>query len=147
MNSFSPRKWREDDLPLIAELEKKCFSDPWSEEMLAQTYFNPLFHGYLVEQFGCVAAYIGYQIFDDCELMLVATDCQYRNQGFASALIQIMFDECRSLGVRRVILEVRTKNVTAQKLYNSLGFKEITVRKKYYLNGEDAIVMEKLLSV
>ena len=42
-----------------------------------------------------------------------------------------------------ITLEVRVSNISAQKLYESLGFKKILIKNNYYSDGEDAFFMMK----
>ena len=69
------------------------------------------------------------------------TDEVYRNRGFASRLINLMFEKCTSLN--NITLEVDINNNKAISLYHKLGFYDISIRKKYYLNGNDALLMLK----
>lgn len=63
-----------------------------------------------------------------------------RNKGIATSLMNKMIEE---EDYNRIMLEVNEKNNEAIKLYTKLGFKEISLRDRYY--GEDtAIIMEKV---
>ena len=44
-----------------------------------------------------------------------------------------------------VLLEVRASNLAAQALYARLGFERVGLRKRYYADGEDAVLMTLLL--
>ncbi len=83
------------------------------------------------------------KVLDEAELLLIATHPDHLQQGYAQALLESSIAE---LKVRAVFLEVRPSNLPAQKLYEKLGFLQISERKKYYQNPtEDAIIFKKTL--
>lgn len=79
--------------------------------------------------------------YDRAELNYIWTDEQYRNQGIATKLINKMFCDCKHMN--NVTLEVDVKNREAINLYHKLGFTDVSVRKRYYENGNDALLMMK----
>jgi ribosomal-protein-alanine acetyltransferase len=75
----------------------------------------------------------------ELEILNVAVDPPFRRRGVARKLIQEVFAGHRG----NVFLEVRQSNLAARKLYHSLGFETIAIRKGYYSDsGEPAIVMK-----
>ena len=64
----------------------------------------------------------------------------------ATALLDRAEVEIRALGATRMLLEVRVSNVAAMKLYLERGFSGLYARPRYYPDGEDALVMEKILT-
>jgi ribosomal-protein-alanine N-acetyltransferase len=56
--------------------------------------------------------------------------------------MEILIKELLSSGVKRVLLEVSEKNEPAKRVYEKAGFKPTGVRKNYYPDGSDAILME-----
>lgn len=79
--------------------------------------------------------------YDRAELNYIWTDEKYRNQGIATKLINKMFCDCRDLN--NITLEVDIKNIEAINLYRKFGFIDISIRKRYYENGNDALLMMK----
>lgn len=79
----------------------------------------------------------------DSDLDFILVDAQHRGKGYARHILNDSFEKLRSEGVSRVVLEVSTQNSAARTLYQAFGFSELAVRKKYYRNGEDAVIMEK----
>ena len=85
--------------------------------------------------------------------ILIALDCadvidievneNFRRRGIGREIMKQLVSECISRGVTTITLEVRRSNTVAQALYESLGFREISVREKYYDYKEDAIIMQK----
>ena len=89
-----------------------------------------------------LVSFIAFSIlYDRAELNYIWTDEVYRNRGLASRLINLMFEKCTSLN--NITLEVDINNNKAISLYHKLGFSDISIRKKYYLNGNDALLMLK----
>ena len=129
----------------VAELEKLCFSDPWSEKSVASELNNPLAFWLVAEDNGRVAGYIGSQtVLDETDMMNVAVHPDYRKQGIATALIVGLVEELRKMGSHSLTLEVRASNAPAIALYEKLSFVEIGRRKNYYRNPkEDALILRK----
>ena len=92
----------------------------------------------------CMGFIVWQTICDEMELHLIATVPKFRRQGVARALLAQMFQAARHQQISRILLEVRVSNVVAQTLYTQFGFHEIALRKRYYNNTEDAVIMEKI---
>ena len=129
----------------VAELEKLCFSDPWSENSIASELKNPLSFWLVALDGERVAGYIGSQtVMDESDMMNVAVHPDYRKQGIATALIVGLVEELRNRGSRCLTLEVRASNETAISVYRKLDFQEVGRRKNYYRNPrEDALILRK----
>ncbi|MDK4696553.1 ribosomal protein S18-alanine N-acetyltransferase [Kingella negevensis] len=92
-----------------------------------------------------IVGFIAWQhVTDEWELHLIATQPEYRKQGIASTLLQKMFQAATKHNASRILLEVRLSNQNAQQLYTQQGFSQIAVRPRYYRDGEDGVIMEKL---
>jgi ribosomal protein S18 acetylase RimI-like enzyme len=76
------------------------------------------------------------------DLDYVVVEKSLRLRGMGTAFMLEMMKELKTLGMKRLLLEVGVENVGALALYSKLGFREIARRKGYYRHGEDAIVME-----
>lgn len=82
---------------------------------------------------------------DELHINNVAAHPSFRRIKIGSALMETVIKESTIYGARRCILEVRATNLSAQALYNRLGFRTIGRRKDYYsLPTEDALVMQKI---
>ena len=138
-------KMNEGHVKAVAELEKICFSDPWSENSVASELKNKLALWLVAEEEGRVAGYIGSQTCgDESDVMNVAVHPDFRRRGIAETLVNALVEELRAIGSRCLTLEVRASNVPAISLYEKLGFGEIGRRKNYYRNPrEDALIMRK----
>ncbi len=136
---------RQNHVSQVAELEKLCFSDPWSENSVASELENPLALWLVADDDGKVVGYIGSQtVMDASDMMNVAVHPDHRKQGIATALIVGLVEELRRKGSRSLTLEVRASNENAIRLYRMLDFQEIGCRKNYYRNPrEDALILRK----
>lgn len=132
-------------LAQIAQLEKICFSDPWSEKSVASELDNKLAFWLVAIEGDTVAGYIGSQtVMDETDMMNVAVHPDFRRQGIAEALITGLVEHLKTIGSRCLTLEVRASNAPAIALYEKLGFSEIGRRKNYYRNPrEDALILRK----
>lgn len=132
-------------VPQVAELEKLCFSDPWSEKSVASELENELAHWLVAVEGDRVAGYVGSQtVCGETDMMNVAVHPDFRRQGIAEALVKGLVANLKEMGSRCLTLEVRASNIPAQKLYEKLGFAQVGKRPKYYRNPkEDALILRK----
>lgn len=138
-----------DHLDEIAALERVCFPDPWSRQMLAEELDNAL-SAFLValDSEGKVAGYAGLQvILDEGTVTNIAVRPDCRKQGVASQLLQVFLNFAQGNRLAFLTLEVRASNYDAIALYGSRGFRESGRRRNYYEHPrEDAIIMTLDLS-
>ena len=133
-----------DHLDEVAELERICFSTPWSRNMLAEELDN-LLSAFLValDDHDKVVGYAGVQIvLDEGYITNVAVRPECRRQGIAGKLLQVFLDFAKANHLAFLTLEVRASNYDAIALYGSRGFRSVGRRKNYYEHPkEDAIIM------
>ena len=129
----------------IAELEKCCFNDPWSENSIASELNNRLSCWLVALEGDVVIGYVGSQtVLGETDMMNIAVHPDYRNQGVAKNLIQTLMDTLSGQGSHSLMLEVRQSNEPAKNLYASLGFETVGIRKNYYRNPkENALILRK----
>lgn len=141
------RAWEEKDIPVIAEMEKRCFpKDPWTERMLFDALKTSYMWNVLAEEGGQVCGYgCLIVVFEDAEIANIAVDIPYRGKGIGEKLLSAMHEKAKTLGARQSLLEVRVSNAPAIGLYEKLGYERYGIRKNYYADGEDAFVMKMQL--
>lgn len=130
------------DLCYLTSPKEKGFSDCWTQSQYL-SYFNS------GRSFGIKAVkdnnIIGFIILsvglDDADVELLYVEKEFRNLGIASELILTALDSLKDK--EKIFLEVRESNIPAINLYKKFGFEEISTRKKYYSDGEDAIVLSR----
>lgn len=83
---------------------------------------------------------------DDIHITNIVVKKIYRNQKIGSLILNTLIDMCKNQVQKYITLEVNSSNIPAQKLYQKFGFKIVGIRKKYYNNTEDAIIMTKDLN-
>ena len=132
-----------DHIPQMVELEKICFSLPWTADMIRSELNNPSCLYLAAVDGDTLVGYIGVQtVLDEGYINNVAVRPEYRRRGIAAALISLLIDEARAIGLAFMTLEVRESNAPAIALYEKLGFTTVGRRKNYYEKPrEDAILM------
>ena len=132
-------------VPQIAELERICFHDPWSENSIATELRNPLACWLVAVDGELVVGYVGSQtVMDMSDMMNIAVHPDFRRKGIAQMLVERLVDALKARQSLSLMLEVRASNVSAQALYEKMGFQQVGLRKNYYRNPkEDALILRK----
>ena len=135
----------ENHVAQVAELEKLCFSDPWSENSVAGELSNPLSCWLVCVENGTVLGYVGAQtVLGETDMMNLAVIPQARRRGIAESLILNLVAELKRQESHCLSLEVRASNAPARALYEKLGFAQVGRRPNYYRNPkEDALILRK----
>ena len=133
----------ERDSSAVWELEKKCFSVPWSEESIRAMFSEKGYWNLTARDDGSLVGYIGMKaVLDEADITNVAVDPDRRRQGIGKMLLRGLLAKAGELGIRRIFLEVRVSNTAARALYEQAGFRTVDVRKNYYEKPkEDAYIM------
>jgi len=141
------RIMRPEDLATVAQIEQDSYSVPWSESTFRNLILRTDTDLICAEIDSELVGYaVCWYVVDQGELGNVAVDLPWRGRGIGGRLVLAILDRARRRGAREVFLEVRRSNTTAQRLYRRLGFREIGVRKQYYVRPvEDALVMRAVL--
>jgi len=136
------------DLAVVYQIEKASYSVPWSRntfrDLLERTDTDTI----VAEVDGRVVGYaISWFVLDQGELGNVAVAEAHRRQGIGRRLVGAAIERARARGVRELYLEVRRSNTGAQRLYLHMGFRQVGVRRNYYVQPrEDALVMRHELA-
>ncbi len=135
-------------LKAIAEIEKECFSDPWSEEALRSELTNDgaCFLSAIVNDE--VAGYMGmHMVLDECYIANVAVKPSFRRQGIAESLLYTAEKTAKDKNCSFISLEVRVSNTPAISLYKKRGYISQGERKNFYSHPtENALIMTKTFS-
>lgn len=140
-------KMQPEHVAAVAEMERQCFSDPWSEKSVASELDNPLSLWLIAEADGVVAGYVGSQtVLDSADMMNLAVSQDFRRQGVGEQLVNSLTEALAEKGVKTLLLEVRISNEPAKELYQKLGFEIVGKRPRYYEKPrEDALILRKEL--
>lgn len=132
-------RMNESHVSQVAQLEKLCFSDPWSERSVASELQNKLALWLVAVEDGRVAGYVGSQtVMDETDMMNIAVHPDFRRRGLAEQLVLALVEALKGQGSRCLMLEVRESNAPARKLYEKLGFSQVGRRPNYYRNPKEA---------
>ena len=142
------RRMSMQDVPAIADLEKLCFSDPWSEKSIASELTNPYSLWLVWEEDNKVLGYIGSQsVPPEADVMNLAVAPNARGRKIGRKLLTALCEVLHSHGIDKLLLEVRASNEPAIRLYERFGFEYLGKRPRYYVNPmEDALIMGKELA-
>ena len=147
MNNIRIVPMTADHLDALEQLERTCFSRPWSRKMLAEELDNQC-AAFLVALEPETDKVIGYAgllvVLDEGYITNVAVRPECRRNGIAQKLLQVFLDFAQAHRLAFLTLEVRASNYGAIALYGSRGFRSVGRRKNYYEHPkEDAIIMTK----
>lgn len=142
MSGWDLRAMREGDIADIMDIERLSFAQPWSESAMRQELVNPHAHYTVLEEAGRVVAYAGmWKICDEAHITNIAVHPLKRRQSLGERMLRAFLGAAKEEGIVAATLEVRKGNAPAIALYEKLGFEAAGVRKKFYGDGEDAVVM------
>ena len=144
------RKATYEDIDDLLKIENVCFADPWKRKDLEyELKENPINTILVVERDMNIIAFIDFMItFNSATISQIAVLPEYRGKGYARRLLdemETLFPKDIDDVVETVTLEVRASNKNALNLYTKNGYEKVTIKPKYYSNGEDAIYMVKRL--
>ncbi len=133
----------------IREIEAVSSPFPWSTDAIAGELSNPNGLNFVAtaeDGLTLVGFILTAVVADELSIHNLATLPGARRRGVARSLLDTALDRARSRGAATAHLEVRSKNLPAIALYEKLGFRRVSVRKKYYrMDDDDALLMRKEL--
>ena len=132
-----------EDAAAVAALEQQLFAaDAWSAASVTEELTGPGRHGLVAVEEDVVVGYAvtlhGAEVVD---LQRIGVDPRHRRRGTATALLDAALSRAGDTGADRMLLEVSAGNAAALAFYAAAGFVEIDRRRRYYLDGSDAVVM------
>lgn len=122
----------ENDFDRLFEIEQQAHLVPWAKGTLLNSQGERYLNLKLSVENRIVAFAICQFVLDEVTLFNIAVDPAYQGKGYGKQLLQALIAQLQQKQITTLWLEVRASNTTAQKLYFSLGFNEVTVRKNYY---------------
>jgi len=132
-----------DHLPYVTRLERESFTDPWPEsafrDLMVQSRTS-----WVALRAGEVAGYLVTQwVLDEIHILNIAVAGALQRGGIASFLLDFLIDTGAREGMHDLYLEVRASNDSAKALYAKFGFQQLSSRRAYYADGEDALVLHR----
>ena len=137
-----------EDVDGVIQIEQSAYGDHhWSRESFIGEISNELARYYALHTpDGKLAGYAGcWHILEEAHITTIAISPEYRRRKYAEALLKRIIDDCYKEKIKYITLEVRVSNAVAISCYERCNFVKIAERKRYYSNGEDALIMEKIL--
>jgi len=143
---YALRAAKAEDLDEIAAIEAESFPVPWRREFFAgELRDSNRYHRVLERQLSGFPRIGGYlfaiTLFDEFHINKIATHPAVRGEGHGTRLMNDAISAGRSQLATSIVLEVRVSNAMAIRFYSGFGFIEIGRRRRYYKDGEDALVM------
>ena len=136
-----------EDVDEIIKLENETINTTLGKEMLDLAVKSDMAYYYVYLDNNKVIGYIS-SSFDGItiEILNFCVYKEYQGKGIGTKLLNHLLNDLYKRGAINSILEVRESNINATNLYSRFGYKNISVRKNYYSNGENAIVMQKVFT-
>lgn len=137
------RPMQPEDVDAVWEIEQKSYPTPWPKSaFFHEIGENSLAYYLVLVADGKLAGYGGIWVFvGEAHITTIAVEPEMRGQKLGETLLQALIYLARHLEAVEMTLEVRVSNFVAQNLYRKVGFLTTGVRKKYYADGEDALIM------
>ncbi len=143
-NKFVFREISLGDLDGIVQIERAVNPFPWGKEALRDTIASSGHHLMSLREGRAVGFLLSSFVLDEAQLLLIGVSPDWQGVGVGGQLLKELINRSRDQGRKLIYLEVRSGNERAIRLYRSLGFIDIGVRRDYYpglVGREDAIVM------
>ena len=139
-------KMKISDLDSISDILSSDFDDFWNYSVFKDELNNENSKYIVAKQNDDIVGFAGIWIaIDEAHITNIVTKKVFRNNGIGSLLLKNLINLAISLNLRIITLEVNEKNLPAIKLYEKFGFDNLGIRKNYYNNSENAIIMTKEL--
>ncbi len=128
----------------MAAIHRAAFppEESWSRDVILLQLGIPSTFGLIHSLGGMVLARVAA---DEAEILTLAVSPEQRRRGLGSALLRAAMHRAAALGAHSMFLEVAVTNDAARALYDLLGFTEAGLRRRYYTDGTDALVLRSTL--
>ena len=141
------RALEEKDLDTLIEIEESLYKDPWNKEAYIRDLSNDIAYNYVLCHDDVILGYYGFWVmFDNIDITKISVRKELQGKGLSNILMDDFFSRIKNLDINTITLEVRTSNEKAINLYKKYGFEKICIRDKYYPNGEDAYILQKVVN-
>jgi ribosomal-protein-alanine N-acetyltransferase len=136
------RRAKVEDIPTLI-----LFSDRYSEKELKKLLEKTSVEVFVLQ---CADEILGYsvvwKVLEEAEIHWFEIFEPFRGSGLSRLFMELLIKELAKMGTKKLLLEVSENNKVALKVYKAVGFKPVGVRKNYYPDGSDAILMERELT-
>lgn len=134
------------DIESVIKGEEATLGETLGKEFFEQELTNPLAYFWVATKNDEVIGYIGaYVVPPSADIISFYVLDAYQKQGYGSKLMTRLLDECGRLKVEAITLEVKEGNNKGINFYLKNGFQKINIRKHYYQDGSNALLMKKVI--
>ena len=145
--SYTVRYLQEKDVKRVVDLEETYLHESLGEEMILNELNNPIVKFWVIENENEVLGYIGgYFCMDDGEILNFVIHGDYQRQGLGQQLFNEVIKYCEENHIIRLTLEVKETNEKGINFYLKNNFVQINIRKHYYKDNTNALVMMKVFN-
>jgi ribosomal-protein-alanine N-acetyltransferase len=130
---------------VMAEIHRAAFprGESWSRDVMILQLDLPMVFGFVHPDGGMILARVAA---DEAEILTLGVSPVWRRRGLGAALLRAAMDRAGALGAVSMFLEVAVSNDAARALYRAHGFIEAGLRRHYYSDGTDALILRSTLS-
>ncbi len=141
------RNYKDSDSLSIAEIEKICFSEPWSKAAIEEFMSYSTGHTLVASLNEAVVGYITFiTVLDEVQIANVAIHPNFRRNHIGENLLKELDKLSLQNNSSFITLEVRASNEPAIRLYKKCGYNVVGERKNFYKSpAENAVLMNKVL--
>lgn len=143
---FKIRNIEKTDIPYLVALEEELLKETVGEEMLASELHNKFARFFVATFNDMVIGYLScWMVEDTVDIINVVIDKNYQHHGFGQALFSQMEEEAKINNCNNIMLEVKENNNRAINFYLKQGYEQISIRKNYYQDHSNALIMKKVI--
>ncbi len=143
---FRIRNIEKNDIPILVKLEEELLQETVGEEMLASELHNKFAHFFVGTYNDQVIGYLSaWFVEETVDVINFVIDKTFQHNGYGQALFNQMIKEAKQYGCQEVLLEVKEQNTQAISFYQKQHFEQISIRKNYYKDSSNALIMKKVI--
>ena len=134
------------DIDLCYELDSNTIS-LWSKEQWANEFKKDgtKIFGLLIKNL-VIGICVFQVVLDEAQINYFVVNKKFRKKGFGSYFMSYLIKKCEKLNLKKLLLEVSNRNITAERFYSRFDFSTVGIRKNYYKDGSHALLKEKKLT-
>ncbi len=158
LGDYNIRRMTPADLPAVTALDQQVFKEPWPESAYSQEIYYNSHARYFVLEFNppsaltrrrksrsarTICGFMGVRVKRGRgHISTLAVHPEWQGQGWGEILLIVALEQAVLLKANEVRLEVRGSNEAARRLYAKYGFTLLRKLRRYYRDGEDALLLE-----
>ncbi len=138
------RDYKIEDVEEVYNILSQNFIHPWDKKSLTLVSNNFIKKVLVLD--GEIIGFLEMQVVaDEADLVMIAIKKEFQRKGLGEYFLKQIIKYLKERGITRIFLEVSSKNEKAINFYRKLGFVDYSIRKNYYKDGSDALLLELYL--